>query len=68
MAVGGLNGDGFDDAVVASYHSPDALVLLGGHAPWRTGHLPSGEHPWGLAMADLSKTVLFGSLRACVLT
>lgn len=55
LVVGDLNGDGFDDAVVASYHSPDVLVLLGGRGPVRTGHLPGGEHPWGLATADLNQ-------------
>ncbi len=52
IVVGDFNGDGVQDAAVASYNYPDVLVLLGDAAGILTGYLPGGEHPWGLAAAD----------------
>ena len=52
IVVGDFNGDGAQDAAVASYMHPDVMVLLGGAAGILTGYLPGGEHPWGLAAAD----------------
>jgi hypothetical protein len=54
IAVGDFNGDGIEDAAVACWQSSDVLVLLGGRGSIRTGTLPGGEHPWGLATADLN--------------
>ncbi len=54
IAVGDFNGDGIEDAAVASYQYSDVLVLLGGRGSIRTGYLSGGEHPWGLAAADLN--------------
>lgn len=55
IAVGDFNGDGIEDAAVASYQSSDLLVLLGGRGSIRTGYLQGGKHPWGLAAADLNE-------------
>lgn len=55
IAVGDFNGDGVADAAISCYLSPDVLVLLGGRGSLRTGSLPGGEHPWGLAVADLNE-------------
>ncbi|MDX1435960.1 MAG: VCBS repeat-containing protein [Anaerolineales bacterium] len=54
IAVGDFNGDGVDDAAVAAWPSTDVLVLLGGEE-FRTGYLPGGEHPWGMAAADFNR-------------
>ncbi len=54
IAVGDFNGDGLADAAVACWQSPDALILLGGRETFQTALLPGGEHPWGLAAADLN--------------
>jgi hypothetical protein len=55
IAVGDFNGDGIADAAVASYQSSKVLVLLGGRDSIHTGHLPAGEHPWGLVATDLNE-------------
>ncbi|MGD8791822.1 MAG: VCBS repeat-containing protein [Anaerolineae bacterium] len=52
IVVGDLNGDGIEDAAVASYQHPEVLVLLGGRGSIRTGYLAGDEHPWGLTVAD----------------
>ncbi len=52
LVVGDFNGDGLQDAAIASYRSSDVLVLLGGRSELQTGILPGGEHPWGLAAGD----------------
>jgi len=54
IVVGDFNGDGVDDAAIASYHFSDVLVLLGGSVSVHSGYLPGGEHPWGLAAVDLN--------------
>ena len=54
IAIGDFNGDGTADAAVSSYDSSDVLVLLGGPESIRTDFLPSGEHPWGMAVADFN--------------
>ena len=55
IAVGDFNGDGIEDAAVACWQFSNVLVLLGGRDAIRTGTLPGGEHPWGLAAADLNE-------------
>ena len=55
IAMGDFNGDGFEDAAVSSYQSPEVLILLGGSDTIRASTLPSGEHPWGLAAADFNE-------------
>ncbi len=55
IAVGDFNGDGVEDAVVASFQSSDVLLLLGGSSSIRTTYLRGGEHPWGLVAADLNE-------------
>jgi hypothetical protein len=55
IAVGDFNGDGVADAVIASYQSPDVLMILGGQDSIRTGYLRGDEHPWGLAIADFNE-------------
>lgn len=55
VAVGDFDGDGIEDAAVSSYRSSEVLVLLGGRDSFRTGSFPAGEHPWGLAAADLNE-------------
>ncbi len=52
--VGDLNGDRIQDAVVINYMEPHVLVVWGGPAPMRTGEIPGGANPWGLAVADLT--------------
>ena len=54
LIVGDFNADGFADAIVVSYQSPDALVILGGPEGIQTGTLPGEAHPWGLAAADFN--------------
>lgn len=54
IIVGDFNGDDIDDAVVASYHHPEVLVLFGGHESTYTDFIHGGEHPWGLAAADFN--------------
>lgn len=54
LIVGDFNADGFADAVVVSYQSPDALVILGGPEGIQTGTLPGEAHPWGLVAADFN--------------
>lgn len=55
IVVGDFNGDGADDAAIASYESSDVLILLGGDATIRTAYVPGGEHPWGMAVSDLNR-------------
>jgi hypothetical protein len=55
IVVADFNGDSVQDAAVASYQFSDVLLLLGGGEGIRTGYLPGGEHPWGLAAADLNE-------------
>ncbi|MDX1524297.1 MAG: VCBS repeat-containing protein [Anaerolineae bacterium] len=55
MAVGDFNGDGLADAAVVSYQATDVLLLLGGRDAIQLDSLPGGEHPWGLAVADLNE-------------
>ena len=54
IVVGDFNGDSIADAAIASYQNSDVMVLLGGEGGVRTGYLPGGEHPWGLAAADFN--------------
>ena len=51
--TGDFDGDGIDDAAVASYLSPDVLLLLGGGDSIRTATVPGGVNPWALAAVDL---------------
>ncbi|WP_412063599.1 FG-GAP repeat domain-containing protein [Rubrivirga sp. IMCC45206] len=55
IAIGDFNGDGADDAAIASYESSDVLILLGGVSAIRMTSVPGGEHPWGMAVADLNR-------------
>ncbi len=56
IAVGDINGDGVEDALVTSWSS-DALVVLGGTAGFQTVRLALREieNPWGLAVVDLNE-------------
>lgn len=56
VAVGDINGDGFEDALISSWSS-DALIVLGGPTKLRTvrPHLQDVENPWGLAVVDLNE-------------
>ncbi len=52
---GDFNGDGVEDAAIASYQSSEVLLLLGGSHSVRTARLPGGENPWGLVAVDLNE-------------
>lgn len=56
IAIGDINGDSVDDALITSWSS-DALVVLGGSAPFDEIHIPLEriENPWGLAISDLNE-------------
>lgn len=53
IAVGDINGDGLQDAMVSSWNS-DVLILLGGRAGFQTDRLHGVDTPWGLAIVDLN--------------
>lgn len=55
IAVGDWNGDGLDDAAISSYQSSQIFLIYGGEGQLTTGRLPAGNHPWGLAAADLNQ-------------
>lgn len=55
IAVGDFNGDGFNDAAIAAWQSPEVMMILGGSDRLATGLLPGGEHPWGLVAADINR-------------
>lgn len=52
--MGDYNGDDIQDAVVASYHHTEVLMLLGGRSSILTGFLSGGEHPWDPVAPDLN--------------
>lgn len=52
---GDFDGDGFEDAAVASFTHPNVLLLYGGSDLIRSAYLAGGENPWGLAAADLNE-------------
>ncbi len=54
IVVGDFNGDGIQDAAIASYQFSDVLLVLGGNRGISSGYLNGGEHPWGLAAADFN--------------
>ncbi len=56
IAVGDINGDGVEDALISSWSS-DVLVVLGGVAAFQTVRLQLRgiENPWGLAVVDLNE-------------
>ena len=53
--MGDFIGDDIQDAVVASYHHTEVLVLSGGRNSILTAFLPGGEHPQGQAAPDLNR-------------
>lgn len=55
IATGDFDGDGVADAAVAGWSSSEVLLILGGPDVLRTGLLPAGENPWGLAAADFDE-------------
>ncbi len=56
IAVGDINGDGVDDALVTSWSS-DALVVLGGTVGFQPVRLElrAIQNPWGVAVVDLNE-------------
>lgn len=50
---GDFNGDGIDDVAIANYMTPEIVVLLGSRDELTEVRATAGEHPWGLAVADL---------------
>lgn len=54
ITVGDFNGDGVEDAAVASWQSSEVLILLGGPVTVEGDSVLGGEHPWGLTAGDLN--------------
>ena len=50
-----LDGDGFDDLLVTSWHSPYLTILYGGQAAIRAQQVEVGDNPWALTAADLDR-------------
>lgn len=54
VTTGDFDGDGYSDAVAASYSADEILVLMGGPRDLESVRIPGFQNPWGLAAADFN--------------